>query len=246
MNKTFKGGNVLWLIGFIISLLCVAGLLFVMFQERVKRIEAEQALTETEQAKQTLELKLDQAQLELIQLRDRARLLAEEVEQEKRSYQQTLEELEQKSTQLVVIENNLQDERKKVLNLEQTLTQLRQDYSRLKEELSTAEARLGGLRGQLEESKDKTGVKLKKIVVKPKKESLMGKVLVVNREFQFLVIDLGSKDGLSVGDEFVIYQGSEEVGKVQIERVYDTMSTATILPGAEEYKIMEDSTVKSF
>lgn len=246
MNKTFKGGNVLWLFGFIISLLCVAGLLFLMFQERAKRIEADQALAEAKEAKGALELKLDQAQLELIQLKDKAMVLAKEVAEEKRRHQQTLEELEQKDAQLVVLENDLQSERKEVLNLDQVLTQLKQDYSRLEEKLNTAETKMEGLKGQLVKSKGKKGVQLKKIVVKPKKESLSGRVLVVNREFQFLVIDLGSKDGLSVGDEFVIYQGSEEVGRVQVERVYDTMSTATILPGTQEYKIMEDSTVKSF
>ena len=71
-------------------------------------------------------------------------------------------------------------------------------------------------------------------------------MLVVNNEVHFVVIDLGRKDGVNVGNKLVIYQGSEEIGRVQVEKVYDAMSTASILPGSQEHKISEDSVVKSF
>ena len=54
MNKAFKGGNALWVIITIISLLCAAGLLFFMLQERTKIIESEQQLTRTEKAKRAV------------------------------------------------------------------------------------------------------------------------------------------------------------------------------------------------
>ena len=48
------------------------------------------------------------------------------------------------------------------------------------------------------------------------------------------------------GEELAVYQGSKEVGKVQVEKIYDAMSTAAILSGSQEQEITEDSVVKSF
>lgn len=245
MNKTLKAGNVLWIIVSIISLLCALGLLFFMLQEKSKRIQSEQKLSETEKAKRATEIKLDHAQLELIQLRDKAKLLAKEVEQEKKNYLAALAEAGKKEEQIKELENNLANEKKQRTNLANTLAQLRENYDSIEEELKGAKKRADELTNQFGKLTGKAGVELKKIVVRPKKE-LSGKVLVVNTDFHFVVIDLGKKDDISVGDEFVVYRGSQEVGKVQVEKVYDSMSTASVLAGSQEQEIVEDSVVKSF
>lgn len=245
MDKTFKGGSVLWITTSAVCLLCAVGLLFFMLHERAKRIETEQELSESEKAKRTIEVKLDHAQLEVIQLKDQAMILSEQLAQEKKNYLAALEETENKDIQIKELQSNLTNEKKQGTSLANTLAQLRESYDSLEERLKEAKLKVDEYERQLVKSGLRKGVSLKRIVVRPSKE-LEGKVLVVNNEFHFVVIDLGRKDGVSVGNEFVIYQGSEVIGKVQVEKVYDAMSTASILPGSQEHKIIEDSTVKSF
>jgi len=52
-----------------------------------------------------------------------------------------------------------------------------------------------------------------------------GKVLVVNKEFSFLVINLGSKDGVKEGDEFEVYHNDTNLGVTKVEKVHDYMSS---------------------
>lgn len=61
-----------------------------------------------------------------------------------------------------------------------------------------------------------------------------GKVLVVNRDYNFVVINLGSKDGVGIGDEFSIYHNDKYVGVVKVEKVHDSMAAAGF--GANDLK----------
>ena len=246
MNKTLKGGSVLWMIVSIICLSSAGGLLFFLLQERTKRIETEEEMIELVKSKRAIEKKLDQAQLELIQLKDQAEILAQEFAQERETYTLALEELEKKDAEVAGLESKLAAERKQRLNLANSFAELRKNYDSLAERLKEAKTKAEDLRKQLVKSPGRSGVELKRIVVKPKKKELDGKVLVVNKEFHFVVINLGKKDDVKIGDQFIVYQGSKEFGRVEVERVYELMSTASILSGSEEHKISEDSMIKSF
>ncbi|PIQ86756.1 MAG: hypothetical protein COV73_04210, partial [Candidatus Omnitrophica bacterium CG11_big_fil_rev_8_21_14_0_20_43_6] len=53
-----------------------------------------------------------------------------------------------------------------------------------------------------------------------------GKVLIVNKEFNFVVINLGSKDKVGVGDEFLISRSGKPIGDIKVEKVHEFMSAA--------------------
>ncbi|MCP4650059.1 MAG: hypothetical protein GY853_08290 [PVC group bacterium] len=78
----------------------------------------------------------------------------------------------------------------------------------------------------------------------PAPASLEGQVLVVNKEFAFVVINIGQKDGLQESEVLEVYRGREFLGKVQVERIYDTMSSAVILPEFKKEDIKEGDAVK--
>ena len=60
-------------------------------------------------------------------------------------------------------------------------------------------------------------------------ESLQaGRVLLVNRKFNFVIINMGSKQGVQIGDLFSITEGGEKIAKVQVEKLYDDYSAAKI------------------
>ena len=59
--------------------------------------------------------------------------------------------------------------------------------------------------------------------------SMEGKVLVVNREFNFIVLNLGSKDAVTKGARFAVLRGGKQITTVEVEKVYENMSAANML-----------------
>ncbi|MDD5130081.1 MAG: hypothetical protein PHS66_03395 [Candidatus Omnitrophica bacterium] len=57
-------------------------------------------------------------------------------------------------------------------------------------------------------------------------KGIEGKIMIVNKEFNFVVINLGSRDKINVGDEFVVSRSGRVVGEVKIEKVHEFMSAA--------------------
>ncbi len=82
----------------------------------------------------------------------------------------------------------------------------------------------------------KTVPPVAKFVKSAKKEQVVlaqgqeGKVLVVNNEFNFAVINLGSKDKVSVGDEFLVSRAGQSIGDLKVEKVHEFMSAAGFAP----------------
>ena len=72
-----------------------------------------------------------------------------------------------------------------------------------------------------------------------------GQVVVVNREYDFIVMNRGKNHGLSVGQEFQIVRGNQVLGKVKVEKVYDELSAAAILPDSQKDNIKEGDAVKA-
>jgi hypothetical protein len=79
-------------------------------------------------------------------------------------------------------------------------------------------------------------VELGKIVVSPDQKGaeaqpaaavkLEGKISVVNKEYNFAVINLGNKDGVNVGDVFSVIHNNKNAGDLKVEKVHDNMSAA--------------------
>lgn len=57
-----------------------------------------------------------------------------------------------------------------------------------------------------------------------------GKIMIVNKEFNFAVINLGSRDNVSLGDEFSISREGKYIGDLKIEKVHEAMSAAGFIP----------------
>ena len=72
-----------------------------------------------------------------------------------------------------------------------------------------------------------------------------GQVVVVNREYDFIVMNLGKNHGLSVGQEFKVVRGNEVLGRVKVEKVYDELAAAAILPESQKDNIREGDGVKA-
>lgn len=54
-----------------------------------------------------------------------------------------------------------------------------------------------------------------------------GKVLVVNKEYDFVVVNIGQKENINVADDLEVFRNHKKVGEMKVEEVRDTMSVAT-------------------
>ena len=75
-------------------------------------------------------------------------------------------------------------------------------------------------------------------VTKKEQSSLVkgieGKIMIVNKEFNFVVINLGSKDRVSVGDEFLVSRANKPIGDLKVEKVHEFMSAAGFAVGLKD------------
>ncbi len=55
---------------------------------------------------------------------------------------------------------------------------------------------------------------------------LEGKVLVVNKDYNFVVINLGTKDGINTGNVFSLYHNNKYIGDIKVEKIHESMSAA--------------------
>lgn len=72
-----------------------------------------------------------------------------------------------------------------------------------------------------------------------------GEIVVVNREYDFIVMNIGKNHGLSIGQEFQILRGNQVLGKAKVEKVYDELSAAAIMPDSQKNNIREGDNVRA-
>ena len=86
-------------------------------------------------------------------------------------------------------------------------------------------------------------IELEKIVVKSTQE-LTGKVLSLDREHGFIVVDLGNDNNLKLGDVLSVYRDNQFIGKAQVEKIEKKSSAAVILSDWQNTEFKENDTVK--
>lgn len=72
-------------------------------------------------------------------------------------------------------------------------------------------------------------VELDKIVVVPH-EVPEGRVLSIDTDTEFVIINLGDKDGVKAGDILSVSRGKEYLGDIKVTRVQPEMSAADLIP----------------
>lgn len=69
-----------------------------------------------------------------------------------------------------------------------------------------------------------------------------GEVLVVNKDYNFVVINLGSKDGINIDDLFSIYHNDKYIGDVRVEKLHESMAAASFVFSVKD-KVFEGDKV---
>ncbi|MBF0504349.1 MAG: hypothetical protein HQL14_04515 [Candidatus Omnitrophica bacterium] len=85
-------------------------------------------------------------------------------------------------------------------------------------------------------------LELDKIVVNPQ-EGTKGHILSVDKDAQFVVFNLGQKQGVKPEDILSVYRGDEYLGDVKATRVQDEMSAADLIPPFSSGEVRKNDTV---
>lgn len=75
------------------------------------------------------------------------------------------------------------------------------------------------------------------------KLELKGRIVTVNKEHNFVVIDLGKQDGIDIGNRFNVYRGETFLGSVEIIQTRDRIAAANIKDLKEGLSIEINDTV---
>jgi len=261
MRREGKAALPILIVLVIITSLIAAGAFFLYQKEHAENLKLKDQIEELNARQKITEAKLDESkrnvselELKLQESKTQIDELAKELSAEKSAREEESSKLEQ-------VRADLEQQKAQRLDLENRLNQAQDDGRKIKTQIGELQSQKTTLEEQVKNLEVASkSVELGKVVVNPadakkaakskqkapplkapvvknkepvKAGALEGKVLVVNKEFNFIVISLGSKDGIGLGDVFSVYRGKEYIGDVKIEKVHEGMSAAGF---AEEIK----------
>jgi seryl-tRNA synthetase len=235
-----KGWKIIILILFLLSIALLGFAIFVFMEkqaEEARRIQVEGELSTQLSENKKLSLAYDQLtqskqELErvLVEEKRRAKEILKTLENEKKNHTRTSGDLKMTSEHLNKVKLEYQ--------------QLSQELEVLRQKLTDIGA---GSPVALSKKAPKltTEIEIPPVVVQAS-PSEPAQVLVVNRDFNFIVIDRGSQQGIARGEFMFIARDGKPVARVQVEKVYDYFSAAAIVEESKSNRLREgDSVTKS-
>ena len=209
----------------LIVLLLITSITYYMLNKKEKtlRIYAQEELSKTIVKKRFIENKLEETIIA-------KKTVQKELNTEKRKRFALETEIEEKEEQIRLSLSRLQ---KEIVARRETEAQL---VITMKEK--------GILEAKISKLTKKTGAfELERIVVKTT-PILVGRVLMVNREYDFIVADLGRGDNVKLGDVLSVYRNEKFIARVQVERLEENICAAAVLPGWQNVEFNESDEVR--
>lgn len=192
--------------------------------------------------------------------------IAQELVREKNDKTQIQDTYKTIKNENAVLSRQLQSLNSRKINLDKNVQELQESKSALERRLSEMEtmltdrsSQIGELKQQIDAiksgkaesvqaDKKNSSVELPAIVVRPQANvindrenppgiGITGKVLAVNKENNFVVIDLGQDAGLKAGDAFKVYRGDRPVASIEAIQVRRSISACDIKKEASPIKI---------
>jgi len=259
------------LVGLILVSLFFAGAVFnLLNKERAKNLALQEELEEVKTKQRITQTKLDESKDTISALQAKLQEAEGQVEKLNSQLNQEVSEKQGALGQIEQLKVDLEQQKSIRSDLENQLTQIQKDAQKLKARLDELESKkteletkIKNLEAQVQQPPTEQGVELGKIVVGPSGEtnvpaqsqeigtqekqvvasSLEGKILVVNRDYNFAVINLGSKDGVDIGNIFSVYHDNKYLGDIRIEKVHDSMAAADFVSAQMHDKVNEGDKV---
>lgn len=207
----------------------------------------------------------DRMQLALNRLNVYAANQYQELQDTKQDLANTKLDLEQTRDELRITQDNLTAAKQEIVSLEgrlsqreaelaranQDIAQLRDDKIGLQAQINDLDIQLTAAQEEKRELQDELSVaeetiaSLERLLDKDTMATpttpvgLTGEIMVVNKDWNFVVLDVGSEQGLSVNSEMLVHRGDELVGRVRVSSVDRDLAVAEILSGWQQKPLQE-------
>lgn len=271
MNRNIKIGLALLVVASVFFLSSTVAFFISGEKEKQKRMQLEEELKKIEEAKSVLEGELDEVKVvnkdlesKLNSAREQAQKIAEELAREKEGRNILTAQLDEEKKRTDQLVADVMKEKEARLELVQQLSKAEESYRELKTKLDLMIDAKETLEARLKDLLAKKGVELESIEVGggyqgrgsastsvPAAEEGLGgasagrktNVLVVNKKFSFIVTNIGTSDGAEAGRELDVFRDGEMIARAKIEKIYDNMSAATLLPEWKDAAVKEGDLV---
>ncbi|MBI3320220.1 MAG: hypothetical protein HYZ89_06515 [Candidatus Omnitrophica bacterium] len=180
--------------------------------------------------------------LEVGELRSAREELASALLTERQQTEQLSAALSAKDAELTTVVARLSKEDRVIQELEDKLLAMQNQLAHAQGELAVALQ----TKHVPSTAESRNAVQLEKVIVahSSSEPALQGRVLSINAEWQFVVINLGW-DVLDIGEVVSIYHDNKLMAKARVERVQEQASAATLLPEWGQAEIHIDDVVRT-
>lgn len=264
-----KAAVIMLILLLLVSLSLAGGVYYLFQKEHEKNLALQRDLEDikinlkkTEVQLKDSEKKIGDLSFNLKEAKGQIDLLSQALEQEKKEKLET-------SARLDSLRTDLDKQKELRTDLESKLNKSQEELRRMQAQLSALESKKTELEQKVSVLETQTQqVELGKVVVSPepsagekktvgsgvsqkkskasvperKTPPLEGKILVINKDYNFAVINLGLKNGLAAGDVFSVYRGGKYIGDVKVEKLHESMAAAGFAPELKD-KISESDEV---
>lgn len=185
---------------------------------------------------------LDHTKQDLATTRDELALTKTELNNtrnELTAAQQKINELndtiDQKNTELIVANGRITQLEQDKSNLQIQIDDLNNQLVRADEEMRDLGDKIATLEKVIQDIDSKQGAPgTAKVPV-----GTMGRILIVNPDWNFVVLDIGTEQGLVANAEMLIHRKDQLIGKVRISAVEKTMAIAEVVSGWTKQPVSE-------
>lgn len=258
---------VLGVMAFLATLVAVAAI-YLQMKERDLRLAKEKELSLSVQENDNLKREVEdlegirkKAEEDLAHAKKDLTQSQQDLAKAVEAQQSLSKQVEDREQEIARLNKDLDQAKTQQKQASDQVAEMQADRDRVKQQLAELEKTKGDLEAKIAQMSERPTVELDKVVVGDSQtipsgtvlapgvssagasSSSNGQVVVVNREYDFIVMNLGKNHGLSIGQEFKIVRGSEVLGKVKVEKVYDELSAAAILPESKKESIKEGDAV---
>ncbi len=174
---------------------------------------------------------------ELFNTHDDLKKTTDELTDTRLQLAQTRQELADARAEVARLTLRLEEKQAELARANQQIADLEQQVAGLEENIQGLNAQIAKLGDEKRDMKDEI-IRLEQIVARYERDDpgtprnvpvgLAGRVLVVNPEWNFVVLDIGSQVGLAPNAEMLVHRADRFLGKVRVSDVKDNMAIADI------------------
>jgi predicted RNase H-like nuclease (RuvC/YqgF family) len=259
MEEKKNNAVIILIVLIVISLGLAGGTFYSLTQAKKKNVELDQQLQElTAKHNSTLmeledsKAKISSLQASVSETETRLSTIKGNLDKEKTAKEAAIAQLNQIKADLekeLGVKGELE---KKLADSETALKDMEARVAEMDKQLKGLETQKTDLEKKVKNYEAKFGdVALGTIIVNPeapaaKKSAVKmeGRVLVVNKDYNFAVINLGTKDNLAAGTVFTVFHNNKSIGELKVEKVHEAMSAAGFGSEAVKEKIAEGDRVE--